>query len=395
MKPKRRRRSFRRRYKGLVAAMAGAAVLSSSLLPGIPATLAHAAVIPNATSGEAATQSEKTTPEAAQPSVTKDKETKPPRENPAASSPLDAARAYAKEHGFDTKRDRFSLQSRGDREAIVLIRTQDGSQYKMSLELGRDNKWTVKSVREVDRDTSPTTNNDPVRVVKEQAANFGFNARSDSFSLLSMENSKAIVQVRSSGQTFKVDLVRRSGRWEITTIRGIGNMTYPATYTPASMFRYQTPLPTPIVIPTEQTTIYKTDDYKDWSWNQTLYPRDMSMGVVMHVSQLVGSAIFIPDHVRDEIRNIDLDRELVLFAYLGSAPSQGYGIAIEKVTQSGNNIYINVAAKSPQANEKTAPSKLDDYVLVNRSKLDFGQPINVIFIDRNSIPLSSFVILPR
>lgn len=396
MKPKRRRRSLKRKYKGLVAAMAGAAVLSSSLLPGIPATQAHAAVIPNATAGEAASQTEKTTPEANVPEVTKDKDTRPDRGARTSSSPVDVARAHASEYGFDANRDRFSLQWRGDKEAIVMVRTEDGTQYKMSLEKGRDNEWTVTNVREVDRDTTPTTNNDPVRVVKENAASFGFDADTDHFSLLSMENGKAIVQVRTSGQTFKVDLVRHSGRWEITTIRGIGNMRYPATYTPASMFRYHTPLPVPVVIPTEQTTtIYETDNYRDWSWNQTLYPRDMSMGVVINVSQLVGSAIFIPDHVRDQIRNVDIDRELVLFAYLGSAPSQGYGIAIEKVAQNGNNLYVTVAAKSPLADEKAQPSKLDDYILVNRAQLDFGQPISVIFIDRNGIPLANYTILPR
>lgn len=376
--------------------MAGAAVLSSSLLPGIPATQAHAAVIPNATADKAAAQPEKTKPETTQPAApAKDKEKKPQRDPQTASSPVDAAKAHAREHGFDAKRDRFSLQWRDDNDAIVLIRKTDGSQYKMSLEKGRNNEWTVKSVRPVDRDTSPSTVSDPVRVVRENAGRFGFDADIDNFSLLTMENGKAVVQVRTNRQTFKVDLVRNSGRWEITTIRGIGNMQYPATYTPASMFRYQTPLPAPIVIPAPQTTVYETDDYRDWSWNQTLYPRDMTMGVVMHVSQLVGSAVFIPDHVRDQLRNVDLDRNLVLFAYLGSVPTQGYGIAIEKVTQNANNLYITVAANSPQADEKTAASKLDDYILVNRSQLNFSQPINVIFLNRSGVPLSSFTILPR
>lgn len=321
MNPKRRRRSLKRKYKGVVAAMAGAAVLSTSLLPGLPVTRAHAAILPTELPTTQVSHTEN--------SPIPKKET-----SRDSASPIEATRRHA-----------------------------------------------------------PLS--DPVRVVRNNAATYGFNASNDTFSLLSQTGGKAVVQVRTSGQTFKVDLEKSGNSWEIKTIRGIGNMKYPATYTPASMFRYHAPAPSPIIIPAEQTTIYQTDDYKNWSWNQTLYPQDMNFGVVLTVSQVVGSTIFIPDYVKEQTKNVDFNRELILFAHLGSAPSQGYGIAIEKVAQSGNSLIVTIAAKSPLAGEKLTTSKLDDYILFNRSTLNFNRPIQILFIDRNGTPLSNYIILPH
>jgi len=78
-----------------------------------------------------------------------------------------------------------------------------------------------------------------------------------------------------------------------------------------------------------------------------------------------------------------------LVAYLGSSPG-GYGIGIEKVTMSGNNMTVLVRTKSPRPGDMvtmmlTYPS---DFVLIDRNVVDIWGGVNVTFVDQQGHVLS-------
>ncbi|MDF2569497.1 MAG: hypothetical protein K0R55_1101, partial [Sporomusa sp.] len=260
MKHTSRRKDARRRYKHLVAALAGAAVVTSALLPGLPISKVHAAentvvaspsptteaspppvteTLPGEATAEPTPDRNTETPKDRTPDRNNEQNTERPKDH---QSPVAAVKAVASVYGFDTRHDNFTLQSHTSSDAVVLVHTDRGKTFKVRLTKDNDN-WKVVSVKEVvtgGDSGGVIRGGDPVDVVRDNASRFGFDAYDDTFTLLSVAGTKAIVQVKTSGQTFKVDLEKSSGRWVITTIRGIGNSTYPATYRPASMYGYGT-----------------------------------------------------------------------------------------------------------------------------------------------------------
>jgi len=374
MKPRHSKKGIKRKYKRIAAALAGAAVITSAMLPGIPVFKVHAS--PNAANVSAS------------PVTASDLETG------ATSAPLKVARQHAGEYGFDTSHDRFSLQKRTDTEAVVLVQTGDVGTYKMVLKKDDNNQWQIVSVYSIDRDIAAP--GDPVTIVMDNAARFGFDAANDRFSLLSLTAGKAIVQVRTSGQTFKVDLVKKNGSWEITTIRGIGNAKYPATFIPASMFYYGAAVTQPVVSIDEQKVLFQTDKFAGWSWNQETYPGDIDFGVLIQDPRLIDTTNLIPASVMDLLKDIDLTNKFVLYAYLGTTPASGYGIGIEKVVQTGNDFTVTIKARSPLANEtQPAATKAADYIAIDRSALDFSNPIIITFVDGNGTILSQYTLIRR
>lgn len=230
---------------------------------------------------------------------------------------------------------------------------------------------------------------DPVRIVRNNAAAFGFDADRDRFSLLSSSGSKATVQVRSNGRTFKVDLVREGRSWTITTIRGIGDSTHPATYTPAKYFSGYTTLPA-----TSQATgqvLYQNTGLNGWSWNEDTYPDDMSFGLVMHYPAKE-EAKPIPDNVLDHIKTIDFGRQFVLYAHLGSVGDKGYGIAVERVVQQGSDIAVTLRTRSPEKGKDAAVSVFDTYITLDRSVLAYGNPTRIRIYDQYGSQLAAYTI---
>lgn len=362
MKHKNRRKLLKKKYKRVVAAMAGAAVLSSAMLPGMP--VAQAKVLtPKAQESEV--------------SVTQTEWLK------ASHSPLFAARQYAKDNGYDANRRNLSLQWSSNTDASVLLRQDDGSTYRIRLIKDADNNWQVKSLHEIDRYAAALS--DPVEVVKENAAVFGFDAYRDKFTLLSLAGSKAIVQVRHNGQTFKVDLVKKGANWDITTIRGIGDMTHPATFTPASFFPYKA---TSTISPA-QNILYRTNTYETWRWNESSYPKDMTFGLVLQPPLKTAS---IPSDIRDKIANVNYTTKFVIFAHLGTVAPRGYGIGIEKITQAGNVITVNVHTKSPNDATDLPATKYSDYITIDRAALRNFDQIHITFIDQNGSILNNYTI---
>lgn len=244
--------------------------------------------------------------------------------------------------------------------------------------------------RERDRDRGGRRHEtkSPVQVVRENASTYGFDAYRDSFSLLSRSDDRATVRVVHNGQTFKVDLERNGDSWFITTIRGIGDMHHPATYTPASFFPGAA-----LVNPASPAaqTVFQTNAFNAWNWTEANYPADMSFGIALQDPRPTRTATNIPGDVLDKT---DFGRQMLLTAHVGSVAPQGYGVAVAKVVRSGNDLTVTVRTKSPQAGDTTA-TKTDDYLAVDRAGLDFSRPIRIAFVDQYGTVLVTYTVVPR
>ncbi len=133
MKLKTHRKSSRKRYRKLAAAVAGAAVLSSTFLPGLPFAKVHASAGPSATYSTAAE---------AEVTGTQNK------------GPVQAVRDAAKSFGFSSS-DRFSLLSSSDTKATVRVRS-DGRTFKVDLKKS-GGTWIVTTIRGIGNGQTPAT----------------------------------------------------------------------------------------------------------------------------------------------------------------------------------------------------------------------------------------------
>lgn len=358
---------FKRRLpKRVMATVAGAAVISSLALPGIQTAKVHAEAGPVAAADR---QQE-------------------------SFSPVDALRQYAGDYGFSSK-DTFSLLRRSGDEASVLVRTDNGRSYRARLAKNSgSNEWIVRGISEILNNTAPAA--DPVTSVKSNASTLGFDAAADHFSLLTMSGAQAVVSVRSGGQTFKVELQKNDGNWEIAAIRGIGDMNHPATYVPASMLPFRSSLTSSISsVPANQDILYQTNTFSEWNWRENGYPEGMSFGVLLQNPRAAATAVSIPSKILDQIREVNFNDELVLYAHLGSVGYRGYGIGIEKVARNGNDITVTVRTKSPDSGEPLAISDTDSTITIDRTAFNFNNPIHITFLDQNGTTLNSYTILPK
>lgn len=136
---------LKRKYKRMFAAVAGAAVLSSALLPGIPLVKAQAAVNPPVSDSSKA------------PSATTFS-SEPGHEAQAvqpADSPVDTVRGRAPALGFD-KTDNFSLQTKAAEDATVKVRASNGQTYEIDLKKN-DSNWRVVTIRGLGDEKHPAT----------------------------------------------------------------------------------------------------------------------------------------------------------------------------------------------------------------------------------------------
>lgn len=172
-----KRKFFRRRYKHLAAAMAGAALITGVALPGIPVAKAAAAErhSPNAPNTEQTAQLDRD----------HDKHRPSPRdgwhehkyswpgpdENQGwyqdgriyyrsdrynndyddyayLSSPVDIVRNHASQYGFDRNRDTFTLISLSRYKAVVgVVKHDTGQRFEVGLERDRGDDWSIIFVR--------------------------------------------------------------------------------------------------------------------------------------------------------------------------------------------------------------------------------------------------------
>lgn len=255
-----------------------------------------------------------------------------------------------------------------------------------------DNSLHLENIVVQDKSVKPDWAGSPVNLVKANARKYGFNPHSDRFSLLSQTRTKATVQVKSGDRTFKVDLTRKSGlsQWKITAIRGIGNMKYPASYTPASFFEPQIKVTLAAAETPGSVLLYRNNAFADW---QDPAPADLSFGVLVQDSPGKGR---VPAEVYDRIKGMDLQNRLVLYAALGNGKSADYGIGIEQVAAADDRITVTVRTKSPRPDERgTSGGKPYDIVSLDRTALDFWSPLHVTFVDRNNKTLRSYTVVLR
>ena len=88
--------------------------------------------------------------------------------------------------------------------------------------------------------------------------------------------------------------------------------------------------------------------------------------------------------------NVDFSHQIVVYAHLGTVDSTGYGIGIEKITQIGNDLTVNVRTKSPRLNENVTTTKGYDYIAIERSLFDPRRPIRVTFVNPNHATLTPY-----
>lgn len=391
MKFKSRRKRLKK-AKRLVAAVAGAAVISSALLPAAAAAEPAAAPSPIAEKAPVNEVKEQTPPPPAKHPHQKRQEAA------TETSPLRAARELAREHGIRAGWQDFSLEWSTATDAAVLVHDDDGQAlYRIVLTRDSEDPWTISSIMSLaSGDDRAEAALSPVSALKDEASRFGFDADRDHFSLLTKTASKAIVQVRRpGGQTFKIDMERDNGEWVVATVRGIGNMRYPATYIPANLFPDSTVVASPVTAPAEQRILYSNDVYNDWSWQEKNYPGDMHFGIFTVDPNLTDAAAALPAVVAQALADIDYNRQLVFYADLGTVAYKGYGIGIEKVAQANNTLFVTIRVKSPGLDTSAwLSTKATDYVSIDRSTIDFASPVNVFFVTRDGQMLGRYTFLP-
>lgn len=173
-----KRKLLRHKYKQRVAALMGAAIMTGAVLSGIPATQAFAAETPT------------------HPDPLKTKQT---------SQVKDTTRPP----GSGWHQHKHSWPSPNENQAWY----QDGKIYYRSD--NHRSHWYDKYAY---------IDGSPVDFVKARAANYGFDAVHDTFSLLTITNRRALVEVRdyNTGKLYNVLLERTSGHdWTIASVRAI------------------------------------------------------------------------------------------------------------------------------------------------------------------------------
>lgn len=317
------RRLIRRRYKRLAAVVAGAAMMSSALLPGLPTATIHASPRTHRNPQVAAADTN-TTPTSG-PTAT----TMPPAPTP---NPTPAP--------------------------------------------------------------SPTPT-DPVQVVTANAESYGFNTHGK-YTLMTQTGSHAVVRVRSNGETYKVYLVLQDGNWVIRDVRSDDNRGNKNIYTTDQTVL--TPLVNQPVVPqtlaANQQILYQITTYDAWTWNENTYPQDLSVGVFLQNPLQGGIATPFLASALAPVKNIDYGRQFVVYAHLGTTASQGYGIGIALIAQTGNDLTVVVRTESPLPNLALQATKSDDFVPLDRAALNFNNPINITFVDQNGTILGKHTINP-
>lgn len=186
---KHRRQQLRRKYKRYAAAVAGAAILTGAALPGIPAAKALAAELPTNLPPLKTVQTAE---------LDKDTSTV----NQAVAEKLQREKRLRHKRGWHEHRHSWP----GPDE--TQIRYEDGRVY-------------YRSDSDRDRDYVHYLSS-PVDFVKDRAAMYGFDRYRDSFTLLSLSGSQAVVQVtkHDNGSLFNILLERDyDGNWGIIDIR--------------------------------------------------------------------------------------------------------------------------------------------------------------------------------
>jgi len=225
---------------------------------------------------------------------------------------------------------------------------------------------------------------DPLQVAINEGAAYGF-TKDDEYTIVKKLSSSPIarhgqinVEVKHKGQVYTMILVRPFGDdpgaiW--TTYRVIG----PEGSVP------------PVQKPSEKTTVlFETDEFKDWTWTKGSYPSDMAFATIVDYHAQLQQDKRIPAFVLEKAKDINYRDKVVLFAYLGTAPTGGYGIGIEQVTVKGRDITVKVRTLSPQPGQfvTLAQTHPADFVALDRDVFTVNGGVTVTFVDQTGKLLS-------
>ena len=148
-----------------------------------------------------------------------------------------------------------------------------------------------------------------------------------------------------------------------------------------------------MITPTTPEILYQTNDFREWTWYENDFPRDMNFGALIQDPRLRGAGL-VPDDIVNQLKNVDFSHQIVIYAHLGTVESNGYGIGIEKIIQTGNDLTVTVRSKSPRLGETvTAATKGYDYITMERSQFNTASPIHITFINQNNTTLNNYNIM--
>lgn len=340
--------------------------------------------------------------------------------------PVKVIQNNAATYGFDADHDSFTLVSEvykseksGTGEASVLVKHGD-KYYLVRLTQptgsGATKIWQISSIKEVKVKTSVENSKDnkvdigpgvegldydkvvrwqqnvdagrelwrldPLKVAKMEGKSYGFNDN-DTYTIIRKLNSSTIarhgqidIEVNHDGKLYTMILVRPFGGGD-------------AIWTTYKVIGQKPPVTTPAPTPTEIVLFQVFDKFYGWKWQKGSYPKDMAFATVVDYEGQLKNDNRIPEAALLKLKDVDFSKKVALVAYLGSS-SGGYGIGVEKVTMSGNNMTVLVRTKSPRPGDMvtmmlTYPS---DFVLIDRNVVDIWGGVNVTFVDQQGQVLS-------
>ncbi len=221
---------------------------------------------------------------------------------------------------------------------------------------------------------------DPLQVARSEGRNYGFTDQ-DSFSIIKRLDASEIarhgeihVRVIHAGKDYTMILVKPFGGGD-------------AIWTTYQVIGFYQPAP-----PAQTTgkTLFSTGKYAGWKWQKNSYPKDMAFATIVDYRAQRQQDRRIPASVLKQVQNIDYHNKVVLFAYLGTAPTGGYGIGIEKITMQANKMTVTVHTNSPGAGSMVtqAAAQPADYIALDRAIFDIWGGVDVTFVDQTGRVLS-------
>lgn len=76
-------------------------------------------------------------------------------------------------------------------------------------------------------------------------------------------------------------------------------------------------------------------------------------------NQAYGSQLTIPS-----LPDVDFRRETIVAAFVGTKPSGGYGLTVERVTLEGNDVYLDLTETSPPADAMTTQALTSPWIML-------------------------------
>lgn len=88
-----------------------------------------------------------------------------------------------------------------------------------------------------------------------------------------------------------------------------------------------------------------------------------------------------------ELPEVDFDRDLLIFAYLGEYSSDGYGIKIKKLEKTGKEVKVFVETFAPTGPAGSVMTYPYDLIRVSREELGAKGEWTFVFIDHEGMEL--------